>query len=208
MVKFKKMDHVRINRARIIDWFVEICHLFQQSWETLWAAIGILDRMIVETGKVKLQNLHLYGCTALFMASKYHQTAPISLKDLIKKVCHRRYKKEEILKCESDIFTWICLIRNDTSLHFATFEDRVFEEFPNVDLETKAKIMIELFYCIQDPNMIFNEIVDITEKQLVKEVGDCVLNGERYQNCQVIETLYNKEYECQNILRLGHRLKF
>jgi hypothetical protein len=52
MFGFKKMGHVRINRGRLYDWFVEIVHSYKQSWQTLWGAIAILDRLIVEKGNI------------------------------------------------------------------------------------------------------------------------------------------------------------
>jgi cyclin A len=101
MVRFKKMEHVRLNRGRIFDWFVEICATYNQGWQTLWGAMGILDRMIIEKGKVKSSNIHLYGVTSIFMASKYHERKNISLGDIIDKVAHRKFTKEQILYCES-----------------------------------------------------------------------------------------------------------
>jgi hypothetical protein len=94
------MEHVRINRGRIFDWFVDICFIFCQSWRTLWSAMVILDKMIIEKGKVIPQNIHLYGMASIFIASKYHETENISLHTIVNCIGHNKYTKEQILKCE------------------------------------------------------------------------------------------------------------
>lgn len=120
MMNFTKMDHVRVNRARIHDWFVEVCRNFKQSWQTLWAAISILDELIIEKGKITIQNLHLYGVVSLFMASKYHEPFNISLDEVLNKICHGKFTKNNILDCENEIFVWIFLTNNNKTLHFPT----------------------------------------------------------------------------------------
>ena len=208
MVKFKKMEHIRLNRARILDWFVEVCAIQNQSWQTLWAAMGILDRLIIEKGKIHPSNIHLYGTTALYLASKYHEPERIRLNDIVVRIAHKKFSPIQILDCEAEIFKWVCLLRNDSSLHFPTIEDRVFECFPDVSQNKMKEIMIELFFCMQEPNMIYEEIVDITEKQLVKEVGIAVLENRRYEGCEKIEEYFMEEYGCNNIRRFGYELKF
>jgi len=37
--------------------------------------------------------------------------------------------------------------------------------------------MIELFFCFQEPNMLAHQVGNITETQLVKEVGNAVFSG-------------------------------
>jgi len=49
------------------------------------------------------------------------------------------------------------------------------ECFPNANDEMVKKIMIELFFCFQEPNMLAHRVGNITETQLVKQVGKCVL---------------------------------
>jgi len=46
------MSHVRIERGILYDWLIEITYLYKQSWQTIWGAIAILDRLIVENGKI------------------------------------------------------------------------------------------------------------------------------------------------------------
>jgi hypothetical protein len=61
---------------------------------------------------------------------------------------------------------------------------------------------------MQDPNMLFEEIVDITEKQLVRSVGENFLQGERYEGVQQIEWYFLTEFGCQNIRKFGYHLGF
>jgi hypothetical protein len=69
---YRKSHHIRINRARLIDWLVETCYIYKLRWQTLWTTIEIIDRVIIEKGKIKLENIHITGVAALFIASKYH----------------------------------------------------------------------------------------------------------------------------------------
>lgn len=177
MVRFKKMEHVKLNRARMMNWLIEVCYSYRQSWQTFWAAISILDMLIIEKGKVKVENIHLYGVTALFMASKYHEAYRIlKIESIVEKVVYFKFSEAQILNCESEIFTWIFITRNDRSLHFPTMEDRIYEEFPHASTDQVKRIMKELFFCIQDPKFLFDHIGDKTEKKLVFEVGNAVMN--------------------------------
>ena len=94
----------------------------------------------------------------------------------MKNIGHFKYTKEQILKFEQEIFTWICVLRNDSSFHFPTIQDRVFECFPGLPDHLVKKIMIEMFYCMQEPQMLIEEQKkDFTEKELTKKVGECIL---------------------------------
>jgi hypothetical protein len=56
--------------------------------------MGILDKMTIEKEKITPKNIHIYGMTSLFIASKFHEAANISLYDLIKNIGHQKYTKE------------------------------------------------------------------------------------------------------------------
>ncbi len=62
--------------------------------------MSILDKMTIEKGKINAKNIHIYGMTSMFIASKFHEAFNISLHDLVNKVGHNKYTTEEILKCE------------------------------------------------------------------------------------------------------------
>ncbi len=99
---FKKIEHVRINRGRLIDWFFEVCRVYNQSWKTFWIAISILDTMIIERGKIKIENIHLYGSTALFVASKYNESYDrLTLEALLTKITHEKFSRKQVMDCES-----------------------------------------------------------------------------------------------------------
>jgi hypothetical protein len=48
MVRFNGMEHVRVNRARLYDWFIKVGKVFSLRWGTLWAAIKTMDRLIID----------------------------------------------------------------------------------------------------------------------------------------------------------------
>lgn len=107
LLNFSNIEHVRINRARLYNWFVEVCSVFNQSWQTLWSAIFILDYLIIKKGNIKVENIHLYGSTAFFMASKYNEYLnKISMDALIHEITYKKFTKKKILECESEVFKW------------------------------------------------------------------------------------------------------
>lgn len=110
LIEVKKFEHVRINRARLYDWFVQVCAVFSQTWNTLWAAIAFLDKIIILKGDVTVDNIHLLGTTVLFMASKYHEQDEkrLRLKNIIGSIVHCKFTKEQIINCETEIFHWVC----------------------------------------------------------------------------------------------------
>jgi hypothetical protein len=59
----------RVDMRRIvIDWLCEVHQKFRLNRETLFIAVGLIDRMLCVT---EVPELQLLGSTALWLASKY-----------------------------------------------------------------------------------------------------------------------------------------
>ncbi len=52
LFNFWGMEHIRINRARMFDWYIEICKVYQQGWQTFWTTRELLDKLIVDKNAV------------------------------------------------------------------------------------------------------------------------------------------------------------
>ncbi|KAJ3103812.1 G2/mitotic-specific cyclin [Phlyctochytrium planicorne] len=85
-------------RAILVDWLVEVHHKFRLLPETLYMTINIIDRFL-SLRVVSLVKLQLVGVTAMFIASKYEEVVPPSVKNFIY-MADNGYTDEEILKAE------------------------------------------------------------------------------------------------------------
>ena len=90
-------------RSILVDWLIDVHLKFKLIPETLFLAINILDRFIaiVFVPKKKLQ---LVGITSLFIAAKYEEIYPPSIKDFVY-VTDKAYQKEELLEMEGKIMS-------------------------------------------------------------------------------------------------------
>mmetsp|Transcript_97931 Transcript_97931/g.178967 ORF Transcript_97931/g.178967 Transcript_97931/m.178967 type:complete len:391 (+) Transcript_97931:87-1259(+) len=114
-------------RASTVDWFVEVQMKYHLKKETLFLAVSILDRFLA-TKRVRLRDLRLVACTALFIAGKFEELSPPDVRDfvfLMKQAPHRPSTegqpcaKEAILGMEVRMLTALefCLCR-PTAAHF------------------------------------------------------------------------------------------
>ncbi|KAI8849719.1 cyclin-like protein [Chytridium lagenaria] len=85
-------------RAILVDWLVEVHHKFRLLPETLYMTVNIIDRFL-SLRVVSLVKLQLVGVTAMFIAAKYEEVVPPSVKNFIY-MADNGYTDEEILKAE------------------------------------------------------------------------------------------------------------
>lgn len=98
-----EVSEVRVNRARMVDWMLEVCDYCQLSWSTYWSAVSLLDLLILEHGFVRVDNIHLVGTVSLFMSSKIHDTNHLRLNNVVEDALHRSYSREAVLDMEMKI---------------------------------------------------------------------------------------------------------
>lgn len=114
-------------RALTVDWFVEVQMKYHLKKETLFLAVSIFDRFL-GTRRVRLRDLRLVACTALFIAAKFEELSPPDVRDfvfLMKEAPHRpsttgqSCAKEAILGMEVTMLTALefCLCR-PTAAHY------------------------------------------------------------------------------------------
>jgi len=61
-----------------------------------------MDRLINSKGKINIDNIHLYGTAAIFMASKYHETdKTLKLDQVVNGIVYGKFDKKKILACEA-----------------------------------------------------------------------------------------------------------
>lgn len=79
----KRQSQVNENiRAVLVDWLIDVHAKFKLLSETLFIAVNMIDR-ILSVSHVDRDNMQLLGVTALFIAAKYEEIYPPTVKDFI-----------------------------------------------------------------------------------------------------------------------------
>uniref|UniRef100_A0A8C4NAD0 Cyclin B3 n=1 Tax=Eptatretus burgeri TaxID=7764 RepID=A0A8C4NAD0_EPTBU len=88
-------------RAILIDWMVEVQENFSLNHETLYLAVGLLDRYLerVSTSCTKLQ---LFGCAAMLIASKFDERVAPTVADFLF-IANDSFESEELLSAECSL---------------------------------------------------------------------------------------------------------
>ncbi|KAI3850395.1 hypothetical protein MKW92_029895 [Papaver armeniacum] len=95
-------DQINENmRMILVDWLVEVHHVFKLSPETLYLAIQIIDRYL-SAHLVQRKELQLLGISSMLIASKYEEIWAPTVSDLVS-ISERTYSKEHILGMEKSI---------------------------------------------------------------------------------------------------------
>ncbi|XP_048192731.1 G2/mitotic-specific cyclin-B3 [Perognathus longimembris pacificus] len=99
----KQTDLTSDMRALLVDWLVEVQINFEMSHETLYLAVKLVDHYLT-TSLLKKENLQLLGSTAFFIAAKFEEPYPPSLKEFLY-ICEDLYQRNDMLTLEASILT-------------------------------------------------------------------------------------------------------
>jgi hypothetical protein len=71
------------NRARMIDWMLQVFRVMKSCDETFFLSVSIMDRYFKANKKaglkVKKEKLYLLGLASIFLSSKFEDVEPISM---------------------------------------------------------------------------------------------------------------------------------
>lgn len=94
------------SRAKLVNWMMEVMDLFECSRAAFFLAVRVLDCFFRQTGKCVLeQDLHLLGVVCMFVASKFEDVNPLSMKVVHERIGHRKFTKGEIKRGEREVLT-------------------------------------------------------------------------------------------------------
>ncbi|RZC71093.1 hypothetical protein C5167_034257 [Papaver somniferum] len=88
-------------RMILVDWLIEVHHVYKLSPETLYLTVQIIDRYL-STRLVHMKELQLLGISSMLLASKYVDIWAPMVNDLVC-ISERNYSKEHILGMEKSI---------------------------------------------------------------------------------------------------------
>jgi len=85
-------------RAILLDWLIEVHLKYHLRKETLFLTINLIDRFLSRVCVVR-KKLQLVGVTAMFIAAKYEEINPPSLKDFVY-ITDNAYTKDQVVSME------------------------------------------------------------------------------------------------------------
>lgn len=90
-------------RRILVDWLVDVHRKFKLRMDTMAMCIYILEQFMCKTKEpVSKSKFQLVGIASLFIAAKYEEIYPPSLRDFVY-VCADTYRSEELLDMEARI---------------------------------------------------------------------------------------------------------
>lgn len=127
-------------RAYLIDWLTEL-HLKFKLWpETLYVAIGVIDRFLQAEPDFKKKDLQCLGITAMHVAGKYEEIYPPELKHLLK-VTDNVISKESVLKLEYKI-----LQKLDFNITYPSIF-RFMERYARIAQVSEKTLILAQYFC-------------------------------------------------------------
>jgi cyclin B len=114
----EKQPHVNANmRSILVDWLVDVHKRYRLRSETLFLAVGIIDRFL-ERRVVARRHLQLVGITALFVAAKFEEMYVPQVKEFVH-VTDKAYSEAEVMRMEVSILTVLDFqVCQPTAIHF------------------------------------------------------------------------------------------
>lgn len=116
------------NRAFIIDWLVQLKHKLDYSDETLFIAISILDKVLLNfDNKIKASEIYFISLICIFIAGKYFEVEFVSLDDILIQIGQGKFEKSKFLEMELKILKLIKF--KIPRIHFYEFMNNMYDTF-------------------------------------------------------------------------------
>ena len=130
-----------VMRTILVDWLVEVHMRFKLVQETVFLTVHIMDR-VLEKIPVPRNKLQLLGLGCFLIASKYEDTYPPRINDLMI-VSNKAFTRPEILAMESTILEKLNYdLGTPVPLHFLRRYSKVADS--DAETHTLAKYLLEL----------------------------------------------------------------
>ena len=91
ILRKEEFRHVRNNRARLIDWYLEIFATYGMDWDCFWLTIELVDSLIADFNYVDLSNIHLVGIVCCFICAKFMGKKCLTIRHVEVGLGHRKF---------------------------------------------------------------------------------------------------------------------
>jgi hypothetical protein len=109
LISFLEIHKItRRQRAKMVNWILEVLKIFESSLETAFRAVLCLDLFLkcLKT-PLRAKELHLLGVVCIFISSKLSETRSISMRQLIRDIGKFQFSVREIKDMEMRILTTV-----------------------------------------------------------------------------------------------------
>ena len=101
----------------MVDWMIEVLNIFRQSAETIFRSVFFLDLYLKLEARAKtVQDLHLLGVVAMFLASKLGEVRPLKMKTLLADICKGKFERSGVQAQERRMLQVLGFKLNYTSI--------------------------------------------------------------------------------------------
>jgi hypothetical protein len=94
----KQRDINHSMRSILVDWLVEVAQEYKLNSQTLFIAIGYIDRFLSEMS-VQRTKLQLVGVTAMLLAAKYEEIYPPAVDEFVY-ITDNTYNRDQVNSAE------------------------------------------------------------------------------------------------------------
>lgn len=184
-------------RAKMVDWMVEVTAQFECATQTYFLAVTIMDTFFARYSKsLPSSELHVVGVTALFVASKAEDVSPLRLKVVHESIANRALSEVKIKTTEVAILRSLDFAANLTtpwdflSLYFTLFQT-------STSIEKTAEIALRL-------SLMFYDTLNIqpSKRALSAFIIACTCSNRVGYVPQILETLGLKEADISKSMNL------
>ena len=88
-------------RAILVDWLVEVAEEYKLCADTLYLAVGYLDRLLT-VHRVPRAQLQLVGISCMWVAAKYEEIYPPNVSEF-SYITDNTYSKEQLVAMEEEV---------------------------------------------------------------------------------------------------------
>lgn len=84
-------------RAKVVDWVIEVLSIFKQSPQTVFRALHLVDSYLRrEQQPQTVTDLHLTGMACMLVASKLHEVVPIKLAQVVREIGKHKFSAAQV----------------------------------------------------------------------------------------------------------------
>lgn len=193
-------------RAILVDWMVQVCLKFRLLQETMYMAVGIIDRFLQDRPVPKKQ-LQLVGVTAMFLASKYEEMYPPEISDFAY-VTDNAYTTAQIRDMEMTILRVLKFqLGRPSPLHFLRRASKISEA--TAEQHAVSKYFLELAMVDYDmvhfpPSMLASAALALTLKIL--DAGEWDVTLQHYMEYTAESLIPVMAHIAKNVVKVNDGL--
>jgi hypothetical protein len=91
LLRKQEFHLLKNNRARLIDWYLEVFGTYNLGWDCFWLTVELVDSLIADFDYVNLGNIHLVGIVCCFITAKFSGQKSLNLRHVAVGLGHNKF---------------------------------------------------------------------------------------------------------------------